>query len=304
MTTRLETPPAGAKPMSPARAKWKALVELTKPRIAMMVLITVAIGYLLGARGAANPVQMLLAITGTWLVAGGASVWNQILERDRDALMKRTCRRPLPSGRVEPWEAAAFASVMLAIGLGMLLLGPYPLAAGLAAATFGLYVAVYTPLKAYTTLNTAIGAIPGALPPVIGWVAATGQISIEAWTLFLVMFLWQFPHFLAIAWLCRDDYARGGFKMLPLVDPNGDMTGRQAVAHALTLLPVALLPSAIGLAGPIYFVGALILGAYYLAASIRFCRDVSEATAKKLLRASIIHLPLTLGLLLLNPLPA
>ena len=290
-------------PDSP-RAKWRALFELTKPRIALLVLITVAIGYLLGARGAADPLQMFLAVIGTWIVAGVASVWNQILERHRDARMKRTCRRPLPSGRVQPWEAATFATAMLAVGLGMLLLGPYPLAAALAAATFGLYVAVYTPSKPYTTLNTAIGAIPGALPPVIGWVAATGELSIEAWALFLVMFLWQFPQFLAIAWLCREDYARGGFRMLPSVDPSGAMTGRQAVVHALALVPVALLPTAIGMAGPVYFAGALVVGLYYLAASVRFYRDVNETTARKLLKASIIHLPLTLGLLLVNPLPA
>ncbi len=177
-------------------------------------------------------------------------------------------------------------------------------AALVAAATFFLYVCVYTPLKPRTTLNTAVGAIPGALPPVIGWAAATGGLGIEAWSLFLILFLWQFPHFLAIAWIHRDDYARGGHRMLPSVDPTGALTARQAVIHALALIPVGLLPAAVGIAGPFYFAGALGLGLFYLIAAVRFWRDVSDASARRLLRASIFYLPAVLLLLLLNPMPA
>jgi heme o synthase len=173
-----------------------------------------------------------------------------------------------------------------------------------ALSTLILYVFVYTPLKPLTTLNTAIGAIPGALPPVIGWAAATGRLGAEAWALFLIVFLWQFPHFLAIAWIHREDYARGGHRMLPSVDPSGALTGRQAALHALALVPVGLMPTVVGLAGPYYFAGALLLGLFYLAASVLFWSDVSDRTARRLLRASILYLPAILGLLLSNPVPA
>jgi protoheme IX farnesyltransferase len=290
-----------------------AYVALCKPRITVMVLVTVATGFLLGARttvyppswlGTSSPSAFLLALVGTGLVASAASAWNQVLERSRDALMRRTARRPLPLGLVSPGEAAAFGSVLGVVGLAMLAAGTNLTAAVVAAATFVLYVFVYTPLKPRTTLNTAVGAIPGALPPVIGWAAATGGLGIEAWSLFLILFLWQFPHFLAIAWIHRDDYARGGHRMLPSVDPSGVLTGRQAAAHALALIPVGLLPSVVGIAGPFYFAGALALGLYYLLAAVRFWRDVSDASARRLLRASIFYLPAVLLLLLLNPLPA
>jgi protoheme IX farnesyltransferase len=279
-------------------------VALTKPRIVVTVLMTVAVGFFLGARGASHPSVLTLTLLGTALVAGGASVWNQYLERARDGRMRRTAARPLPAGRVSPAEAVVFGTVITAVGLAILLAGPHPMAAGVALATFVLYAFVYTPLKPVTTLNTAIGAIPGALPPVIGWAAATGRLGLEAWALFLIVFLWQFPHFLAIAWIHREDYARGGHRMLPYVDPAGAMTGRQATAHALALVPVGLMPTAIGLAGPLYFVGALGLGLFYLAASARFWSNVCDATARKLLRASFVYLLAILVLLLVNPLPA
>ena len=278
-----------------------ALVELTKPRIALMVLFTVATGFLLGARSDWRATTLTLTMLGTGLVAGGASAWNQLLERDRDARMKRTQNRPLPSGRVSPRAAGVFGAAITATGLVMLALGSNLTATAVAAATWALYVLVYTPLKPLTTLNTAIGAIPGALPPVIGWAAATGRLGIEAWALFLIVFLWQFPHFLAIAWIYREDYARGGHQMLPSIDPQGAITGRQAAFHALALVPAALLPSAVGLAGGWYFAGALLLGLFYLAVSVRFWANVSDQTARNLLRASIIYLPLILALLLLNP---
>jgi protoheme IX farnesyltransferase len=285
-----------------------AYVALTKPRIVVMVLVTVATGYWLGARGASSRTHslstLLLTLFGTGLVAGGASAWNQLLERARDLRMRRTATRPLPSGRLTPAEAALFGTALGGLGTLVLILGANVLAAEVAAATFLLYVFVYTPLKPRTTLNTAVGAVPGALPPVIGWAAATGQLGIEAWSLFLIVFLWQFPHFLAIAWIYRDDYARAGHRMLPSVDPQGAITGRQAACYALALIPAGLLPTAVGLAGPAYFLGALALGLFYLVYSVRFWSEVSDPTARRLLRASFVYLPAVLVLLLLNPLPA
>lgn len=279
-------------------------VALTKPKIVFMVLVTVTVGYLLGARGSSSPLYLVMALLGTGLVAAGGSVWNQVVEHSRDALMKRTAKRPLPSGRIAVWKAGLFGSGLTVAGLVLLAMGPHPIAAAVAAVTFILYAFVYTYLKPVTTLNTAVGAVPGALPPVIGWAAATGQLGIEAWSLFLIVFLWQFPHFLAIAWIYREDYARGGYRMLPIVDPMGVLTARQAVGHALVLVPVGLLPVAVGLAGPVYFVGALALGLYYLAGAVRFWRDISDAKARRLLGASFLYLPAILLLLLLNPLPA
>jgi heme o synthase len=280
-----------------------AFVSLTKPRIAVMVLLTVAVGFLLGDRHAFTALPLWMTLIGTALVAGGASAWNQVLERDRDQRMRRTAGRPLPSGRVNLAEAALFGSILGVLGIAILSLGARPLAAGVAFATFVLYVAVYTPLKPITTLNTAIGAIPGALPPVIGWAAATGELGIQAWALFLIVYLWQFPHFLAIAWIYRDDYARAGYKMLPNVDPQGAMTGRQAVSYALALVPAGLLPAVVGLAGPVYFLGALILGLFYLACATRFWWQLGDRSARRLLYGSFLYLPAILLLLLLNPAP-
>lgn len=286
-----------------ASSRLAAYVALTKPRIAIMVLVTVATGFVLGARGASHPSTLLLTLLGTGLVASGASVLNQLLERSRDARMRRTANRPLPAGRVTAAEAAVFGSVLSTLGLVLLVSFANLAAAAVALSTLILYVFVYTPLKPVTTLNTAIGAIPGALPPVIGWAAATGQLSVEAWALFLIVFLWQFPHFLAIAWIYREDYARGGHKMLPAVDPTGAITGRQVVLHALALIPVGLFPCVIGLAGAYYFLGALLLGIYYARASCQFWSAVSDQSARRLLRASFLYLPAILALLLLNPLP-
>ena len=290
--------------LADAGSKLAAYVALTKPRIAVMVLVTVATGFFLGARGASNPSTFAMTLLGTGLVAGGASALNQLFERARDRQMRRTSGRPLPTGRVSPAEAGAFGTAISVVGLVTLALAANLTAAAVALATLVLYVFVYTPLKPLTTLNTAVGAIPGALPPVIGWAAATGRLGVEAWALFLIVFLWQFPHFLAIAWIYREDYARGGHKMLPSVDPTGAMTGRQAAFYALALVPAGLLPTAVGLAGGYYFVGALALGLFYLASSVRFWSDVSDLSARRLLRASFLYLPAVLALLLLNPWPA
>jgi protoheme IX farnesyltransferase len=285
------------------RSKLSAYLELTKPRIVLMVLLTTGVGFWLAARLAGHPLALAATLLGTGLVAGGASAWNQVIERARDARMRRTSRRPLPLGDVSPRAAGFFGTAITALGLAILAF-VHPLAALVAFLTFMLYIAVYTPLKLVTTLNTAIGAVPGALPPVIGWAAATGRIGLESWTLFLIVFLWQFPHFLAIAWLHREDYARGGYRMLPSVDPDGSITSRQAVVFALTLIPGGLMPAVIGLAGPWYYLGVLALGFFYVDASFRFQADVSDVSARRLMRASFFYLPLVLLLLILNPLPA
>ena len=330
-TAVLGAEPPAVDPISPAwsarRERAADFVALTKPRIAVMVLITVAVGFLLGDRGASTtaalprgldasrlaallrglevpPWPFLLTMVGTGLVAAGASAWNQVIERPRDARMRRTADRPLPSGRLAPAEAAWFGSALAVLGLALLGLGSNAVAVAVAAATFVLYAFVYTPLKPITTLNTAVGAVPGALPPVIGWAAATGRLGVEAWALFLIVFLWQFPHFLAIAWIHRADYARAGHKMLPTVDPAGAITGRQAAGYALALVPAGLLPAVVGLAGPWYFAGSLALGLFYLVGAVRFWADVSDATARKLLGASFLYLPAVLLILVLNPLPA
>lgn len=290
--------------LAAAGNKVAAYVSLTKPRIVVMVLVTVGVGFLLGARGSAHPATLSLTLLGTALVAGGASTLNQWMERARDARMRRTANRALPRGRLGAVEAASFGVGLGLAGTAVLLWGANWLAAAVAVSTLLLYVFVYTPLKPWTTLNTAIGAIPGALPPVIGWAAATETLGIEAFSLFLIVFLWQFPHFLAIAWIYREDYARGGLKMLPGADPQGALTGRQATIYALALIPAGLLPATIGLAGPVYFVGALVLGLLYLVVAIQFWTGVSESTARRLLRMSFFYLPLVLLLLVLNPLPA
>ena len=303
LRSNLEVEPEPTPPLAASTGRAAAFVALTKPRIALMVLVTVAVGFLLGAHGQINALTLVLSMVGTGAVAAGASVWNQVIERDRDARMKRTLHRPIPSGRVSKVEAMIFGSVLAGAGVALLLVGANLLAAGIAAATFWLYVGIYTPLKPITTLNTAVGAIPGALPPVIGWAAATGGLGLEPFALFLIVFLWQFPHFLAIAWIYRDDYARGGHKMLPNVDPDGSITGRQALWHAVELVPAGLLPWAIGLGGHLYFVGAMGLGLFYVYHAARFWWDVNDVTARRLLRASFLYLPAILLLLLLNATP-
>jgi protoheme IX farnesyltransferase len=286
-----------------AGSRLAAYLSLTKPRLVLLVLVTVAVGFLLGARGRAQASTLAATLLGTALVAGGAGALNQWLERARDGLMRRTANRALPSGRLAPGEAASFGLLLGAVGTLVLLLGASRLAALLAGVTFVLYVFVYTPLKPRTTLNTVVGAVPGALPPMIGWAAATGRLGIEAWSLFLIVFLWQFPHFLAIAWIHRDDYRRAGFRMLTARDARGRRTGAQAVSYALALVPAGLLPATVGLAGPLYFAGALALGLVYLVEAARFWADATDLAARRLLRASFVYLPAVLLLLLLNPLP-
>jgi protoheme IX farnesyltransferase len=283
------------------RSRAADYAELTKLRIAVMVLFTVAAGYWLGSDGAPDLALLLHTVLATGLVAAGASALNQLIERQTDARMRRTEGRPLPAGRLQPAEVLAFGIALTAAGLAYLAAAvQQPLAVAVAALTFASYVFVYTPLKRKTTLNTLIGAVPGALPPVIGWAAASGGLATGAWTLFLVIFLWQVPHFLAIAWIHREDYARAGLKMLPGADPDGAATGRQMVTYCLTLLPVSLLPALLGQAGVPYAAAAVALGVAFLAFAARFVHSPSNTTARGVLRASLLYLPVLLALLLVD----
>jgi len=287
--------------LAPVRSVTSDLFTLTKVRLNSLVVATAAGGYYMAAPGDVSPVAMGVACLGTALVAGGAAALNQVQERDLDRLMMRTRMRPLPDGRLTPAEATTIGAGLSGIGLLVLWLGTNGLAALVALATLATYVLVYTPLKRRTSLNTVVGAVPGALPPLIGWAAARGTLEgAGPWTLFLVMFLWQLPHFLAIAWMCRDDYARARLPMLPVIDPDGSMTGRQAVLWAATLLPFSQLPFLLGLANAAYSIGAIVLGAGLLAMAVVFAIRRTDANARRLFYASIIYLPLLWTLMALG----
>lgn len=274
------------------RARALDFVALGKPRLNFLVVVSALAGYVMGGSDGLGMLRLAGVLVGTGLVAGGASTFNQVYERDVDALMRRTRLRPLPDGRVQPSEAIAFAAAVSLTGLVILIATTNLLAAAVALATLLTYVVVYTPLKRRTSLATVIGAIPGALPPVIGWTAARGSLSREAWMLFGIVFLWQLPHFLSIAWMFRDDYARAGFPMLPVVEPDGRSTGRQAVLYGAALIPLSLAPTLMRLTGEVYFAGALVLGLAFLALTIRFARSRSVRDARSLFFSSIIYLPL------------
>ena len=273
------------------------LLSLTKPRVVLMVLVTTVVGYYVGLAGAPDYARLAALLLGTMLAAGGTLALNQYWERDVDALMERTRTRPLPEGRLAPLEALLFGGGLTAAGLGVLALGVGWLAALVVAATFVLYIFAYTPLKVRTPFCTLVGAVPGALPPVAGWAAARDDVGVGAWVLFGILFLWQLPHTLAIARLYRDDYARAGVRLLPVVDAEGTSTERQIITGCLALLAVSLLPTLIGLAGPIYFVGAFVLGAAFVALGARQALSPSAGAARRVLFASLLYLPVLLALL-------
>jgi protoheme IX farnesyltransferase len=262
-----------------------------------MVLVTTSVGFYLGSWGALEYVRLVHTLVGTALAAGGTIALNQFLERDVDALMRRTRLRPLPDGRLQPTEALAFGAAITAGGLLYLTLAVNPLSGLITAIIVSSYLFAYTPLKQKTPFCTVVGAFPGALPPVIGWAAARGEIGLEAWVLFAILFLWQLPHSLAIAMLYRDDYARAGFRLLPVVDPDGRSTGRQIVSNCLALLAVGLLPTLIGLAGVVYFFAALTLGIVFLWYGIDLAVSRSRAGARRLLSVSLVYLPVLLALM-------
>ena len=274
--------------------------ELIKARLTFLVLLTTLVGFYVGFRGAMDYLLMLHTLLGTGLVASGAAALNQFLERQHDARMRRTENRPLPSGRLPPDTALMFGGLSSAAGLIDLALAVNLETSVLGAITLCSYLFIYTPLKRVTTLNTAIGAVPGALPPLMGWTAARGEINIEGWSLFAILFFWQLPHFLAIAWIYRDDYAKAGFAMLPVFDPDGQRTAGQTVSHTLGLLPISLCPFLLKLAGVVYLAGALLLGLAFLWQAVQFSRELTAQRARQLFYASILYLPLLLGLMVLD----
>jgi protoheme IX farnesyltransferase len=275
-------------------------VALAKPRLNVLVVASSAAGYYLGSPSAPELTPMLLAVCGTALVAGGAAILNQVYERDTDALMQRTRLRPLPDHRVKTEEARVFGVVLSVAGTAILALAANLLAALVAVTTLVIYLGVYTPLKRRSAISTLVGAVPGALPPLIGWTAARGAIDAGGWTLFAIVFLWQIPHFMAIAWIYRDDYRRAGFPMLPVIEPDGLRTGRQAVLYALALVPVSLVPALVGVAGVAYFWFALVLGVAFLALSARFAASRSEGRARALFYGSLVYLPLIWAVMILD----
>lgn len=265
-----------------------------------MVIISVVGGFYLGTEGPFNFILLLNALLGSWLVAGGTSALNQLIERDIDAVMKRTKKRPLPAGRLNVMQVKIFSISIAIAGVIYLCLTVNILTGILAALTLVTYIFIYTPSKKKSPVSTIIGAFPGALPAMGGWTAVRGEITIEAWVLFAILFFWQLPHFLAIAWIYREDYSRGGFPVLTVVDEEGFRTSLHIIVNCLALLSVSLLPTLLGLTGAIYFVGALVLGIAFLISGIRVAIWKSNRYAKQLLHASIIYLPILMGFMIFD----
>ncbi|MEP6788452.1 MAG: heme o synthase, partial [Acidobacteriota bacterium] len=274
------------------RDKIAAYVELIKPRIAFLLVLTSAAGFYLGSKGPFDAVLFANSLVAIALLAFGVASLNQYWERDIDQLMTRTANRPLPTGRVRATEALVFGLVQCIIAEVYLLLAVNPLTAFLGLVVIIGYVLVYTPLKTRTSASTAIGALPGALPPLMGWTAAANEITLGAWALFAMQVIWQFPHFFAIAWMYKEQYAEAGILMLPVVEPEGKITARQIVMFSIMLLPVSLAPFFFGLAGTIFLIGAAVLGIWFLWTAIQTARTMTNESAKKLLLVSVIYLPL------------
>jgi protoheme IX farnesyltransferase len=285
--------------LAAAPARLTDFLELTKPRITFLVLVTTAVGYVVGLASGFDVAAFAALLAGTALVSGGASALNQYWERDADARMHRTSRRPIPSGRVAPGDALAFGLVVSAAGFA-LLATVNGLTYFLGVVALASYVLAYTPLKRVTSLCTVVGAIPGAIPPMMGWAAARGSLDAGAWGLFSLLFLWQLPHFLAIGWIYREDYERGGFPMLTVLDRDGGSTARQAVLSCAALLPVTVLAGGLVSAGMLYLLGVLALGGLFLAGSLRFALRKSREAARGLFLISILYLPALLALMVFD----
>lgn len=281
-------------------SRLRSFFQLTKPRLNFMVLITTFVGFFLGTVGDMRPIALFHAVFGTALIAGGASTLNMWLEKDRDARMARTAARPIPSGRVSLNEALVFGVSLGLLGTFYLFALVNPLTSALGLLSFITYVFIYTPMKARSTFNTAVGAISGALPPMMGWTAARGTLDIEAVVLFAVLFLWQHPHFFALAWMYKKDYAEGGFQMLPEIDNSGSLTARLMILFSLALVPVSLILTLEGLTGAIYAGGAIILGLLYTWPSLGFLKDPTIPKARKVFKASLIYLPALLALMMID----
>ena len=282
------------------RERALAYLDLTKPRITFLIVLTSAAGFCLGAKGSLDYLRFTHAMLGIALLSSGIATLNQYMERGLDGLMRRTMTRPLPSGKLAPMEALVFGAALTVIAEVYLALLVNPLTALFGLTVVAGYLFMYTPLKTRTTLSTVVGAFPGAMPPLMGWTAASNEVTTGAWVLFAILFLWQFPHFLAIAWMYKEDYGRAGICMLPVVEPEGRITGQQIVAYTLMLLPVSLLPTLLGISGRIYFYGAILLGLLFLLSSISAAVSKSRQQARRLLLASVLYLPLLFGLMVLN----
>jgi heme o synthase len=282
------------------REKLAAYLELTKPRIAFMLVLTSAAGFYLGSYQGFNFVTFINSIIGIGLLAFGVATLNQYIERKTDALMDRTAKRPLPTGKISPNEALIFGVVQCSVAELYLLLLVNGLTAFLGLTVIIGYVLLYTPLKTRTTISTAIGAIPGAMPPLMGWTSASGKIDLGAWILFAILFLWQFPHFLAIATMYKDEYAKAGIKMLPAVEKDGRITAQQIVLFTILLVPVSLAPFFIGLSGIYYLAGASLLGIWFLWTSIEAARAKTAEKSRKLLLVSVLYLPVIFALMVFN----
>lgn len=285
---------------SAARGRAADYAELTKPRITFLILLTAAAGFCLGSRAGVNYLALAHAMVGIGLLSSGVSTLNQFIERDLDGLMRRTRARPLPAGRLDARQALVFG-VALTVGAEIYLAA----FVNLLTAALGLFVVVgyvfcYTPLKTRTSLSTVVGAFPGAMPPLMGWTAAAGSLGLEALALFAILFAWQFPHFLAIAWMYREDYGRAGIVMLPVVEPDGRRTSQQIVVWTLLLVPVSLFPVMLGTSGRVYLFGALALGLLFIAASVWAAVSTSRLSARRLLLASVLYLPVLFGLMVVN----
>jgi protoheme IX farnesyltransferase len=300
MTSRTAVVRDGTVALAGTRRRLADFLTLAKPRVVLMVVLTTLVGYYLGADADLDYLRLVHVLVGTALAAGGTLALNQYLERDVDAQMLRTRGRPLPDGRLQPGEAAAFGGLVTIGGLLYLLVATGPATAAITAAISILYLGVYTPLKRVSPLCTVLGAVPGALPPVAGWLAARGEFGVGAAVLFAILFLWQLPHTLAIARLYRDDYARAGIRVLPVVDPDGGSTERQIVTGCLALHAAGLLPTLVGLTGGIYFFGALLLGALFLVFGTAQALRPSALAARRVVIASVIYLPLLLALMALD----
>ena len=286
--------------LTQSHARSRDFVALAKPRLNLLVVASTLVGYAMAPGEPLGFLGTFGLLLGTGFVAGGASAFNQVLERDLDALMRRTRARPLADQRLQPIEGVFFGIAITLAGLLLIVASSNLLAGGVALATLLIYVAIYTPLKRRSSLGTVIGAIPGALPPIIGWAAVDGALPAQPWVLFGIMFLWQLPHFLAIAWMYREDYARAGYPMLPVIEPDGRSTGRQAVLYAAALVPLSLAPVLLRMTGEIYFVGALVLGLAFLWLTLRFARSRSVPDSRRLFFGSIVYLPLLWILMIAN----
>lgn len=281
-------------------ARWSDLLDLTKPRITLMVVLTTALGFYLGSPRPFPLLTLIHVLVGVSVLAAGAAALNQVVEKDADSRMRRTAQRPIPAGRVDAWRARQFGIALSVVGVAYLLFFVNALTAGLGIFTLGSYLFVYTPLKKRSPVATLVGAVPGAVPPMMGWTAVRGELDLGAWILFGILFFWQLPHSLAIAWVYREDYERGGFALLPLRDPTGKKTSRHMVLTCVALVTTSLLPTAVGVSGLVYLVAASVLGLLFLGSCVGFATSQTALAARRVMWVSILYLPAVLAVMTLS----